>query len=149
MNKLMTVLLLMAGFGDAQQVNKPRQTVTTDPNAVLAFISGEVTMMGSTFPNITFQRGILTQLRTHKITKLTLLTTKEQLPNMAPLRAAGAVIYYLPADGVRMSGSTIFAGRNTVIYQNDGMRWTVMQADRLAEQARASLSLYLTNAKRF
>ena len=149
MKKLLTVLAFAAGLTYAQQVNKPRQTVTADPNAVLAFISGEVTMMGSAFPDVTFQRGILAQLKSRRITKLTLLTTKEQLPNMAPLKAAGAAIYYLPADGVRMSGNTVFAGKNTVIFQQAEGRWTIMQAERLAEQARASLSLYLTNAKRY
>ena len=149
MKRRVPLILLLSGLAFAQQVSKPKQTVTADPTVVLHFLRGDVTMLGSTFPNAAFQRGVLNLLKTRKITRLTLLTTREQLTNMAPLRAAGAGIYYLPVDGVRMSGNTIFAGSNTVIVQNDPARWTIMQADRLADGAKASLSLYLNNAKRF
>ncbi len=149
MKRRFPLILLLSGLAFAQQMPKPKQTVTADPAVVLRFLQGDVTMLGATFPNVAFQRGVLNLLKTKKITRLTLLTTREQLTNMAPLRAAGAVIYYLPVDGVRMSGNTIFAGSNTVIVQNDPAHWTIMQADRLADGAKASLSLYLNNAKKF
>ena len=149
MKKALSMALLLAGVTQAQQATRPQQTVTADPTVVLQFIQGDVTMMGASFPNVTFQRGILMQLKAQKITKLTLLTTKEQLSTMAPLRAAGAGIYYLPVDGVSMSGNTIFVGKSTVIFQNNPARWTIVRADHLAEQAKASLSLYLNNAKKY
>ena len=149
MKRHVLLILLLSGLSLAQQMPKPKQTVTADPTVVLRFLRGDVTMLGATFPNVTFQRGVLTLLGTKKITRLTLLTTKEQLSNMAPLRAAGAGVYYLPVDGVRMSGNTIFAGSNTIIFQNSPSRWTIMQADRLADGAKASLSLYFNNAKKF
>ncbi|CAM3306177.1 hypothetical protein DESA109040_07535 [Deinococcus saxicola] len=149
MKRRLPLIVLLSGLALAQQTPRPKQTVTADPTVVLRFLQGDVTMLGATFPNAAFQRGVLNLLKTKKITRLTLLTTKEQLANMVPLRAAGAGVYYLPVDGVRMSGNTIFAGSNTIIVQNDPARWTIMQADRLADQAKASLSLYLNNAKKF
>ncbi len=128
---------------------KPKQTITADPNVVLRFLQGDVTMLGATFPNAAFQRGVLNLLKTKKIKRLTLLTTKEQLTNMALLRTAGAGIYYLPVNGVRMSGNTIFAGSNTIIFQNAPNHWTIMQSDRLADGAKASLSVYFNHAKKF
>lgn len=149
MRRSVPLILLLSGLALAQGTPRPKQTVTADPNVVLRYLQGDVTMLGATFPNVTFQRGVLTLLKSKKITRLTLLTTKEQLTNMAPLRAAGAGVYYLAVDGVRMSGNTIFAGSNTIIFQNSPSRWTIMQSDRLADGAKASLSLYLNNAKKF
>lgn len=147
--KTLPLLILLAGMTLAQQTPRPKQTVTADPSVVLSFLQGEVTMMGAAFPNLTFQRGVLNLLGSRKITRLTLLTTQEQLGNMAPLKAAGASVYFLPVSGVKMSGNTIFAGKNTVIFQRDSKSWTIMQANGLADQARASLTLYFNNAKKY
>ena len=149
MKGLVLLLALLVGYVQAQQAKPLQQAVISDPNMVLDLLRGEVTMIGSAFPNITFQTGVLYRLKSHRIGRLTLLTTREQLGNMRPLRDAGAAIYYLPIDHVQMTGNTLFVGNNTIIFQTDPARWTVIQGNQLAAQAKASLNLYFNNARRY
>lgn len=142
------VLVLAALLGSAAAQNKPQPVTVSDPNVILSLLNGEVTMLGATFPNMTFQKGVLTRLKARQISKLTLLTTLEQVKNMTSLRTLGAAVYYLPVSGVRITGNIVLAGNDTVIYQRD-QNWTVIQANQLAVQARNSLTLYFSQAKRY
>ncbi|WP_353544219.1 hypothetical protein [Deinococcus xinjiangensis] len=121
----------------------------TDPNIILRLMRGDVTMIGANFPNATFQKGVLNLVRSRAIAKLSLLTTVEQAANMAPLKAAGAAVYYLPVKNVRMTGNSVFVGNNTVILQVGPQQWTVIQGNQIAAQAKASTNLYFSNAKRY
>lgn len=140
---------MIMGTVHAQATPQINRTVTTDPAQIVRLLRGDVTMIGSSFPNVTFQRGVLTNLRSRAITKLTLLTTQEQLKNMVPLRAAGAAVYYLPVGGVNMTGNMALVGSSTVIVQSDARTWTIYRAEQMAAQVRGSLKTYLTHAKKF
>lgn len=145
----LALVALVLGATQAQSTPQINRTVTSDPAQVVRLMRGEVTMLGSSFPNVTFQKGVLTNLRSRAITKLTLLTTQEQLKNMTPLRAAGAAVYYLPAAGVNMTGNMTLVGSNTVIVQSDARTWTIYRGAQMATQVRGSLKTYLTYAKKF
>jgi hypothetical protein len=140
---------LIIGTAHAQTTPRVNRTVTSDPAQIVRLLRGDVTLIGSSFPNITFQKGVLTNLRSRAITKLTLLTTQEQLKNMVPLRAAGAAVYYLPVGGVNMTGNMALVGSSTVIVQQGARTWTIYRAEQMAAQVRGSLNTYLTHAKKF
>ncbi|GAA5504251.1 hypothetical protein Dxin01_04020 [Deinococcus xinjiangensis] len=147
MKKSILLLLLCAGYAGAQA--RPQTQTVTDPNIILRLMRGDVTMIGANFPNATFQKGVLNLVRSRAIAKLSLLTTVEQAANMAPLKAAGAAVYYLPVKNVRMTGNSVFVGNNTVILQVGPQQWTVIQGNQIAAQAKASTNLYFSNAKRY
>ena len=140
---------LFLGTMQAQSTGQISKTVTSDPAQVVRLIRGEVTMLGSSFPNLTFQKGVLTNLRSRAVTKLTLLTTQEGLENMAPLRAAGAAVYSLPAAGVNMTGNMTLVGSDTVIVQQGARTWTIYRGAQMAAQVWGSLKTYLTYAKKW
>lgn len=147
MKKNILLLLLCTGYAGAQA--RPQSQNVTDPNIILSLMRGDVTMIGANFPNATFQKGVLNLVRSRAITKLSLLTTVEQAANMAPLKAVGAAVYYLPVKNVRMTGNSVFVGNNTVILQVGPQQWTVIQGNQIAAQAKASTNLYFSNAKRY
>lgn len=138
---------LIAASAQAQATTKP--VLVKDPTAVLRLVRGEVMMVGSTFPNVTFQKGVLSLLRSRAITKLTVLTTAQNAATYAPLRALGAQVYYLPVAGVNMSGNVVFAGADTAIIQQGPQQWYVVRGSQVGAQGRASMELYLKSAKKY
>ncbi|TDE84958.1 hypothetical protein [Deinococcus sp. S9] len=126
-----------------------KPVLVKDPAAVLKLVRGEVMMVGSTFPNMAFQKGILSLFRSRAITKLTVLTTAQNAATYAPLRALGAQVYYLPVAGVNMSGNVVFAGTDTAIMSNTPGQWYVVRGPQVGAQGRASMGLYLKSAKKY
>lgn len=141
--------LLLAGASAAAQTSGLKPVLVKDPAAVLRLVRGEVMMVGSTFPSVAFQKGVLSLLRSRAITKLTVLTTAQNAATYAPLRVLGAQVYYLPVAGVNMSGNVVFAGADTAIIQNDPQQWYVVRGSQVGAQGRASMELYLKSAKKY
>ena len=139
----------------AALASAPTQAVSTgpllvrDPLAVLRLVRGEVMMVGAIFPDPTFQKGILSLLRTRTITSLTVLTTQQNVANYGPLQALGARIYYLPISGVTMSGNIIFSGPDVAITSNRLREWYVVRTPGIGVQGRTSMNLYLKSARRY
>lgn len=144
---LMFPLALLAAAPAQAQSGRP--VLVKDPAAVLKLVRGEVMMVGATFPNVTFQKGILSLFRSRAITRLTVLTTAQNAATYAPLRALGAQVYYLPVAGVNISGNIVFAGADTAIMQNGPGQWYVVRAPQVGAQGRASMGMYLKSAKRY
>ncbi|MFC3919096.1 hypothetical protein ACFOUS_21060 [Deinococcus metalli] len=140
------LVLILATPAQAQTT---QPALVKDPAAVLRLVRGEVMMVGATFPNATFQKGILGLLRSRDITRLTVLTTAQNAATFAPLRALGARVYYLPVTGVTMTGNVVFAGADTAIMSNTPGQWYVVRGAQVGAQGRASMGLYLKSAKKY
>lgn len=145
----LSFLTLLAGATAAAQTSDLQPVLVKDPAVVLKLVRGEVMMVGSTFPNVTFQKGVLSLLRSRAITRLTVLTTAQNAATYAPLRALGAQVYYLPVAGVNMSGNVVFAGADTAIIQQGPQQWYVVRGPQVGAQGRASMDLYLKSAKKY
>jgi hypothetical protein len=145
---LSVVLLLSMLSPSLAQPQKIKPVTVTDPAAVLSRLRGEVFMLGETFPNRAFQQGVVGLLQSRVISKLTVLTTAEHAASYRSLKTLGASVFYLPAQGIKMTGNAVFAGDDTIILQTTPNRWTMMQAAQMGAQGRASMTLYLKAAKR-
>lgn len=141
--------LLLAGATATAQTSAPKPTLIKDPGVVLKLLRGEVLMVGATFPNVTFQKGVVSLVKSKVITRLTVLTTAQNAATYAPLKALGAQVYYLPVASVRMTGNLVFAGDDAAILSSNPQQWYVVQAPQVGAQGRASMGLYLKSARKY
>ncbi|MXV21791.1 hypothetical protein [Deinococcus xianganensis] len=141
---LLAALLCPAASAAAPAV---KTSTLTDSRLVLATLKGNVQLYGTRFGDQAFQAGVLALLRARKI-QVTVLTSQAAVKSMAPLKAAGAKVFYLPT-GVNMTGSLVLSGNDTVLMNKDGRTWYVMQGPGLAVQAKTQMTTYAPYAKAY
>lgn len=141
---LLAALLCPAASAAAPAV---KTSTLTDSRLVLATLKGNVQLYGTRFGDQAFQAGVLALLKARKI-QVTVLTSQAAVKSMAPLKAAGAKVFYLPA-GVNMTGSLVLSGNDTVLMNKDGRTWYVMQGPGLAVQAKTQMTTYAPYAKAY
>lgn len=144
MNRTTLLILGMTSLtaASAQTANPNlRATTVRDPQVIVSLLKGNVQMIGSSFPNKTFQAGVLTLLRGRKIT-VNVLTTREAAPSLSPLKASGARIQVMP-KGAKMTGNAVLVGTDTAIMSLGNDAWYVMQGPNVASTITLNLAEYM------
>ncbi|GGO36811.1 hypothetical protein GCM10008949_41220 [Deinococcus humi] len=133
------LLFVLATTAAAQQ---PKFETTTDLNAVLGLMKGQVDLYGDRFGTVAFQRGILTLAQSKAIT-VRVLTNPASAPNMRPLKNVGARVFTLPSRFT--GGMVIVRGKAVIIPTGNG--FNVLKTTTEVGRIQGLMEQYWTVAK--
>ncbi len=133
------LFFVLAVTAAAQQ---PKFETTTDMNAVLSLMKGQVDLYGDKFGTVDFQRAILTLAQSKAIT-VRVLTNPASAPNMRPLKNVGAKVFTLPSRFT--GGMLIVRGKAVIIPTRNG--FNVLKTANEVGQIQGLMEQYWTGAK--
>lgn len=133
------LLFVLATTAAAQQ---PKFETTTDLNAVLGLMKGQVDLYGDRFGTVAFQRGILNLTQSKAIT-VRVLTNPASAPNMRPLKNVGARVFTLPS---RFTGGMVIVRGKAVIIPT-GNSFNVLKTANEVGQIQGLMEQYWAGAK--
>ncbi|MBB6017058.1 hypothetical protein ACFP9V_22620 [Deinococcus radiopugnans] len=133
------ILLLVLATTSAQQ---PKFETTTDLNAVLGLMKGQVDLYGDRFGTVAFERGILTLVQSKAII-VRVLTNPASAPNMRPLKNVGARVFTLPSRFT--GGMVIVRGKAVIIPTGNG--FNVLKTATEVGQIQGLMEQYWAGAK--
>lgn len=133
------LFFVLAATAAAQQ---PKFEATTDMNAVLSLMTGQVDLYGDKFGTVDFQRAILTLAQSKAIT-VRVLTNPASAPNMRPLKNVGAKVFTLPSRFT--GGMVIVRGKAVIIPTGNGFK--VLKTANEVGQIQGLMEQYWTGAK--
>lgn len=142
--KVLLVLWCLTLPVQAQKRINPVQ-VTSNTNAVLGLLKGEVELYGDFFGSPQFQRGLLS-LAQQKSIQVKLLTNPAYAPNTKPLGVIGAEIKTVPA---RFLNGMILIRNHAVIYPQRSGGYQVIQNKDLVYVIQNEMEKYWNAAKAY